>query len=324
MQVHLTYQPEGKALEVLREHVNDLIDFSFGPVIPSHRKIEVLVGGRPERQMLEEHRDHLQALIIPWAGVPTNTRDLLGEYPRITVHNLHHNAVATAELAVSLLLAAAKQIIPYDRALRDHDWRMRYQSDRTLLLHDRKALILGYGEIGRRVGQALQGLNMQVIGVRRHQDEREVGGVTLYGPDHIPELLTAADCLLLTLPLTEETRGMIGARELALLPDHAVLVNVSRGPIVDQGALFRALQAGKIYGAGLDVWYNYPNSEENRNQTPPADYAFHSLENVVLSPHRGGKSPRVEVLRMRALAELLYAAARGETMPNRVDLKLGY
>jgi phosphoglycerate dehydrogenase-like enzyme len=103
-----------------------------------------------------------------------------------------------------------------------------------------------------------------------------------------------------------------------------VLVNVGRGPIVDEAALYAALRDGTLYAAGLDVWYNYPADEAARAHTPPSDYPFHELDNVVMSPHRAGSSVETEALRMVHLARLLNAAARGEPMPNRVDLEAGY
>jgi phosphoglycerate dehydrogenase-like enzyme len=127
-----------------------------------------------------------------------------------------------------------------------------------------------------------------------------------------------------TLPLTDQTRGLIGEKEISLLPDHAILVNIGRGPVVDQGALYHALKDGKLHSAGIDVWYNYPPDEDARANTPPADYPFHELDNIVMSPHRGGGAAEVEVLRMTHLAELLNAVARGGPVPNKVDLEAGY
>ncbi len=82
--------------------------------------------------------------------------------------------------------------------------------------------------------------------------------------------------------------GLLGAAELALLPDGAVLVNIGRGPIVDERALYEGLRDGRPHAAGLDVWYSYPPDEAARANWPPSAYPFHELDNVVLSPHRGG------------------------------------
>jgi phosphoglycerate dehydrogenase-like enzyme len=164
---------------------------------------------------------------------------------------------------------------------------------------------------------------MRVLAIRRNPGTGDAG-IPVHPPDALHDLLPQADVLFLTLPLTEQTRGLIGAAELELLPQGAILVNVGRGPIVDQGALYHALESGKLHGAGLDVWYNYPPDEESKSDTPPADFPFHQLNNVVMSPHRGGHTEETGYLRMIHLAESLNAAARGEPIPNAVDLQAGY
>ena len=93
---------------------------------------------------------------------------------------------------------------------------------------------------------------------------------------------------------------------------------------MDEGALYRALKDGIICAAGLDVWYNYPAEEDARTKTPPSSYPFQELDNVVMSPHRAGHSRETDRLRMEHLAELLNTAARGEDIPNKVDLDAGY
>jgi phosphoglycerate dehydrogenase-like enzyme len=103
-----------------------------------------------------------------------------------------------------------------------------------------------------------------------------------------------------------------------------VLVNVGRGAIVDEAALYHALRDGTLYATGLDVWYHYPADEAARSHTPPSMYPFHKLENIVMSPHRAGGSKEMEVSRMAHLATLLNTAARGEATPNRVDVRAGY
>lgn len=323
IRAHLRYPPEEEAQERLQKILHPNVQLSWGEEPPGDQRISFLVDGRPDRETLENHPE-LEVLIIPWSGVPGKTRRLLREFPEIQVHNLHHNAVATAELAVALLVSTIKKILPYDRTLREGDWCLRYQDDQTLLLDGRQALILGYGAIGQRVGSVLKALGLEVKAVRRNPDRDQDQGVLVYPPEKLGELLPGTQVLILSLPLTEETRGLIGEEELDQLPPDAVLVNVSRGPIIDQKALYRALREGKIFGAGLDVWYNYPDAVEERKDTPPADYPFHELDQVVLSPHRGGKSPQVELLRMEALAASLNAAALGNPIPNAVDLDLGY
>ncbi|MEA3337035.1 MAG: NAD(P)-dependent oxidoreductase [Chloroflexota bacterium] len=130
----------------------------------------------------------------------------------------------------------------------------------------------------------------------------------------------------ITPPLTDETKGLVGADELDLLPDGAILINVGRAAIVDEEAFYNAIVAGKLRAAGSDVWYNYPDSRESRTNTPPSRFPFNELDNMVMSPHRGAAfgSPYTERMRMLHLAQLFNAANRGETIPNRVDLARGY
>ena len=303
----------GEAFEcALREAVGAGIEVCFGPDRPDPAVYNVLVAGRPREEDLAAS-SALRTVIVPWAGLPGPTRDLLRARPQLRLHNLHHNAPATAEMAVGLLLAAARGIVPADRALRSGDWRRRYDTDQGLRLVGRTAVVLGYGEIGRRVGRALEAFDMTVHGLRRDD-----------GASRLDELLPEADVLVVSVPSTDETRGLINARRLALLPRHAVVVNVARGDVIEEDALYDALVSGRLGGAGLDVWYRYPESEEARASTLPGRRPFHELENVVLSPHRAGHGRGTEAARAAALARLLDAAARGEGIPHRVDLDRGY
>jgi phosphoglycerate dehydrogenase-like enzyme len=324
LSVHLVRPPGQAALAHLRAQLEPGVQLTLGPDLPSPADYQILVAGRPEREHITASPT-LQALIIPWAGLPAQTQELLQGFPHVAVHNLHHNAVPTAEMAFALLLAAAKCLVPIDRALRAHDWTPRYRSNPALVLDGKTALILGYGAIGQHVARLCRGLGMHVIAIRRDVS-RSVSDTPdeLHPPEALHHLLPRATALIVCLPLTPATTGLIGADELALLPPNAVLVNVGRGPIVDEAALYRALHDGTLHAAGLDVWYNYPSDEKTRSYTPPSDYPFHELDNVVMSPHRAGGSTETELERMNHLARLLNAAACGEPMPNRVDLGAGY
>lgn len=312
---------------VLTASVAPTVDLRVGDEKSDLAAVHVLVSGRPSREQMEAARQ-LEHVIIPFAGLPTESRTLLRDFPRVSVHNLHHNADATAELAMTLLLAAAKFIVPMDRAMRAHDWTPRYEPSRCLGLAGRTALVLGYGSIGQRVARMCRGFDMQVLATKRTGAaiDQSPGGIKVHPPHDLPSLLPQADALLICLPLTDETEGLLGRKALALMPQGSVLVNIGRAAIVNQKALYDALHTGHLRAAGLDVWYNYPKEEADRTHTPPADHPFHKLDNVVMTPHRGGalEPSETERLRMQALAELLNAAARGESMPNQVDLTRGY
>jgi phosphoglycerate dehydrogenase-like enzyme len=324
LSVHIAQPPPDGTLAILETHLASGIDISLGEN-PSPTT-EVLVAGRPTRDQLAAC-PALRALLVPYAGIPTQTRELLlVNHPHLAVHNLHHNAAAAAELAVALLLAAAKTIVPADRALRRGDWRTRYDGAPTLILAEKIALVLGLGAIGMRVATACNALGMDVHAIRRRTSRPHPHHVTVHPPEVLRELLPRADALLVCLPLTPETDGMLGDHELRLIRPSAVLVNVARGAIVDEAALYRALTDGRLAAAGLDVWYRYPSTPEERANTQPSRFPFHELDNVVLSPHRGGayRTAELEEQRMRDLATSLNAAARGEPIPYPVDLAAGY
>jgi len=317
---HVLEDFDEPALALLRANLTDSVQLTSGSDIPADTNI--LIGGRPAREQLAVCLN-LRALIVPWAGVPENTRELLHDFPQVTLHNLHHNAGATAEMALALLFAAAKYIVPLDQKLRANDWSPRYAPARSLGLEGKTALIIGYGQIGQRVGRVCHALGMNVIATRRNRIEQD-DVAEVHPISDLPQLLPRAEAVVITAPLTPETKGLIGERELAALPHDAVLVNVGRGAIVDEGALYHALKNGQLAAAGIDVWYNYPTDEASQANTPPSNYPFGDLDNVVLSPHRGGDDKDIDVARMRDLAELLNAAARGEKMANQVDLEAGY
>jgi phosphoglycerate dehydrogenase-like enzyme len=324
LHVHIVDPPDDPS--VLEGLLVPGIRLTYGPDRPAPANYEILVNGVPRREQMEASPS-LRMVIIPWAGLSRMTREALLEFPGVAVHNLHHNAGPVAELTVALLLAAAKFIVPMDRALRSDDWTPRYGPSPAVLLEGRTALVLGYGAIGRRVARICEGLGMSVKAIRRSPgDEASDAPVKVHPPAALSELLPATDALLVCLPMTPETTGLIGRDELALLPDGAVLVNVARGPVIDEKALFDALKSGALHAAGLDVWYRYPKEEGERANTPPSEFPFSELDNVVMSPHRAGsaREKEVEILRMRALARLLNAAARGEAVPNSVDVKRGY
>ncbi len=310
------------------ENFKSLLDpeilISEGNEIPNPAQYEILVHPTPTKEWINAS-PNLHTVIVPWAGIPQKTRQVLRDYPNISLHNLHHNNYNTAELGLTLLLAAAKNLIPLDRKLRENDWRPRYDKQKATILKGRTALILGFGEIGQALAGYCLGLGMKVMATKKHPESKpDMSGIEIYRSDDLNSLLPKADVLLISLPLTEETEDLIGEKEINLMPQGSIIINIGRGPIINQYALYEALKSGHLHSAGSDVWYNYPKSIEERKNTPPADVPFGELDNFVLSPHRGGMVKEVEVQRAQALANLLNSANRGEPMPNKVDIQAGY
>jgi phosphoglycerate dehydrogenase-like enzyme len=326
LSVHLLFEIEPENLDHLRQLLDPQIDLSVGKDMPPNPDFSVLVAGVPRDGEISASPS-LRTLIIPWSGLPRATRELMLRRPGVAVHNIHHNAGAAAELAVALLLAAAKFIVPMDRSLRSFDWSPRYRPNPSVELQGSRALILGYGAIGRSVAQMCRGLGMNVAAIRRRPERTKSDCPDeIHTIDSLPRLLPETDVLIVALPLTRKTEALVGEEELRLLPKQAVLVNIARGPIVDEKALFDSLQSRSLKAAGLDVWYSYPKDVESRAMTPPSNHPFHELDNVVLSPHRAGAldMERTEILRMESLARSLNAAAQGREIPFPVDVEEGY
>jgi phosphoglycerate dehydrogenase-like enzyme len=169
------------------------------------------------------------------------------------------------------------------------------------------------------------GFGIRILAVRRSIQEIEVEGVTEVHPiSDFDSLLPRADFLIVCAPETPETQGMIGEEEINLLPDSAIVVNIARGEIIQEKALYEALSSGKLASAGIDVWYQYPERKDDRSNTPPSKFPFHELENVVMSPHRAGGWIESANARMEHLARLLNSAARNEPMENLVNVRIGY
>jgi phosphoglycerate dehydrogenase-like enzyme len=308
----------------LRDALDGSVELLVGEEVPDPEDHEVLVSGRPRPEELEASPS-LKMLIIPFAGLPPETREQMLQRPEIAVHNLHHNASSTAEVAMALLLSAAHRVLPLDASLRRDDWSPRYGEERGILMDGATGLVVGYGSVGRRVAKGLQGLGMDVMATRRgaggvEEDE----GVEVHPFDRLDVLLPRARAVVLCVPLTDETEGLLDERRLDLLPEPCVLVNVARGPVVDEGALFAGLRRGRPAAAGIDTWYAYPKGAEERGSTPPSAYPFRELENVVMSPHRAGLVRETEERRAAALAGLLLSASRGEPVAHRVHPARGY
>lgn len=323
LRVHILQEFEGELIHRLKRKLDPSLELTHGDELPSPAEYEILVAGVPDKKYLDAS-PNLRTLIIPWAGLSTKTRDILMDYPDLAVHNLHHNAPPVAETAIALMMAATKSLIPIDRVFRQHDWSPRYcEKSPMIYLEGKTALILGYGAIGKKIASRCKGLGLHIKAIKRNPTTNSDDIAEIYSPENLYNLLSDANLLFISLPLTPETRNLLSAKELALLPDNAIIVNIARGPIIDEKALYDELVSGRVR-AGLDVWYNYPKTKEARTNQPPSQYDFHKLENVVMTPHMSEESELTESFRVEALVEMLNAAARGEPLPNRVDPERGY
>lgn len=176
--------------------------------------------------------------------------------------------------------------------------------------------VVGYGGIGEAIGRRAQGLGMRVLAVRsRLPRYLPAGADEVFDPSGLREVLPRSDYIVLSLPETPLTRDLIGAPEIALMRPHAVLLNLSRGGIVDEDALVAALGSKRIRGAALDVF---------REEPLPARSPFWSLDNVLITPHAGAISPRFWERQTNLMTRNIGHYLAGGRMQNVVDKTRGY
>ncbi len=178
--------------------------------------------------------------------------------------------------------------------------------------------IVGYGDIGREVAWRAHAMGMRVLALKRHMPppDSDLGPVDkMYPSSDLHEMIAASDYVVVAAPLTTETHHMIGVAEFAAMKPDAVIINVGRGPVIDEAAMVRALAEGRIKGAGLDVFEHEPL---------PAESPLYTMENVLLSPHCADNTPDWLDNAMKFFIAQFDRFQKGEPLLNVVDKKLGY
>jgi glyoxylate/hydroxypyruvate reductase len=217
-----------------------------------------------------------------------------------------------AEFALLGLLYFAKGLPQLSAWQAEHRWE-RFTSTQ---LAGQRAILVGLGGIGRSVAGLLSAAGVQVCGVGRPGRSYDIAALSSYvGSDQLDDVLPSADALILACPLTEQTAGLIGARQLDLLPRGAVLVNVSRGGVVDQDAMIDALRRGQLAGAFLDVFTPEPL---------PADSPLWAMPNVVVSPHSASTVAAENGLITDLFCDNLRRWLDGRELRNVYDRAAGY
>jgi glyoxylate reductase len=216
----------------------------------------------------------------------------------------------TADLTWALLLAASRRIVEGQKSIEANEWRswaIDYMVGQEL--SGRMLGIVGAGRIGSAVARRAAGFEMPILyHNRRRAPELEAQTGAQYRD--LDDLLREADFIVVLVPLSEQTRGMFGAREFALMKPSAVFVNTARGPIVNEDELYVALQQGRPWAAGLDVFAQEPIG---------ADHPLLTLPNVVAVPHIGSATVQTRMRMATLAAENLVAALMGQPVPNAVN-----
>jgi D-3-phosphoglycerate dehydrogenase / 2-oxoglutarate reductase len=262
-----------KALDLVIEEMDSLEPDEFIRRLPEVDALLIRTATVPEEAITRASRlrvvarhgvgyDNLNVLALTRMGIPLA---LVGSV----------NCVPVAEQAFSFILALAKRSAECDEAVRRGDWGVRDRSS-TVELYGRSLLLLGLGRVGRELAKRAIAFGMRVFAHDPYVDPRTMAQ---FGVEHVPdwrEILLAIDFLSLHLPLTAETRGIIGADELAAMKSSAFLINTARGGLVDERALAVAIATRKIAGAGLDVLDSEP---------PMANNPLFESNRILFSPH---------------------------------------
>lgn len=224
-------------------------------------------------------------------------------------------AVPIAEHVLTFLLMLAKGA----PRLMENKLKRRWERFTTLELRDRVVGLIGLGAIGAEIARLAKGIGMKVVATRKSAVSGKPVGVPWvdgqYSVNDLHQMLHDSDFVVIAAPLTTETRGLIGEAELKTMKRTAYLINISRGPIVNEPMLIRALQEGWIAGAGLDVFTTEP--------LPPNSELW-SLPNVILSPHMSGSSDKRPQHLITLFCENLKRYLRGEEMLNVIDREKSY
>ena len=218
---------------------------------------------------------------------------------------------ALAEWVLAALLFFAKDLGRLKRSQSAGRW----DPFAPELLQGRTAGLLGLGDIGRTCARLLRAAGMKTLGLRRSAGASDPDVDELLPPARLLEQMARSDAVVVSLPLTPETRGRVGAAEMAALRRQAILINVGRGAVVDEAALVQALRAGTLRGAALDVFEHEPL---------PAGHAFYALESVLLSPHSADQIAGWKERAHGVFLDNLDRWRAGRPLLNVVDKRLGY
>jgi phosphoglycerate dehydrogenase-like enzyme len=306
---------------IFPEHENEEDLLELAPVA------DLIVGWRPTPELLEK-ATNLKVIINPGVGVQHHIKQYKDLYKTrgVTLINGHGNTYFTAQHAVALLLSLTNKVIQHHNWMVEGLWRRGDEFAKSIPLRNRRIGLLGYGAVNQKVHRFLAGFDVDFLILKRSWNGNEVlpTSATKYQPHELEKFLTESDILIVAVPQTDETNGMIGEKELGFLGPSGLIVNMARGAVIKEKALYDALSHHIIAGAAIDVWYDYQPESDAEGKKYPFHYPFHKLENIILSPHRGA-SPMDDLRRWDEVIDNIHRFAEGRVdFINVVDLERGY
>ncbi len=252
--------------------------------------IDIMIGWKPTIDLLKSAKQ-LVLFMGPGAGAQhlVELFRKLNQTRSICLCNNHGNSYAVAQHTVAMLLTLTNKIISHHNRMAAGEWQVNDDTICSDILRDRKIGFLGYGAINRNVHRFLAGFDLRFAAVKRDwrvSYQTPPTPIEKYELKNLSDFLTAIDILIIAVPLTSKTKGLIGGKELELLGPDGLLVNVARGAVIDEKSLYNSLSRKTIAGAAIDVWYEYRPEPDSEGRKYPTKFPFHRLNNILLSPHR--------------------------------------
>lgn len=279
----------------------------------------VFVGGRFTAQMAAA-AEKLRLVHVAGAGTDRVAFDALGS--DVLVANTFHHERSIAEYVLATAIMLRRGFLGQDRALRSDVWASAVYDDTVAqppTLHGARVGFVGFGHIGQQSWKLLRPLGCVGAAVTGSGRVADDSGLSWAGDvSRLDELAAASDVLVVSAPLTPATTGMIGRAQLDALGPDGVLINVGRGPLVDQDALYGTLLTGRLGAAAIDVWYRYPEPTGRGASGAPADLPFHELPNLLMTPHSSGITTDTFRGRVDDIAANIGRLVRGEPLRNVV------
>ena len=276
---------------------------------------QIIIGWKPTEKLLRA-AVKLQLFINPGAGIQhlVSFFKEINQSRNVKLINGHGNAYFTAQHGVALLLTLANKVIPHHLWLKEGKWRLGDKQAKSIPLKYRKIGLLGYGHVNKHIHKMLQGFTNDIRFIKN--DQKDI--------NELNKFLKQIDILICAVPFTSKTKNLLKMEELKLLGENGIIINLSRGQIINEKDLYEALQNKLIQSAAIDVWYNYDPIPDEQNRKYPFHYPFHELENIVLSPHRAA-SPFDDLKRWDEVIENISRLAKGKCeFLNTVDLVKEY
>lgn len=258
--------------------------------------------------------EKLKLLLCPSAGTEGIDRGLLP--PGVIVRNGQGHEIPMAEYAIGMLVALRQRALQADKALRQGRWEYGFLGPGGFVgeLFGSRLGLIGFGRIGRAIVPRAAAFGMMTVAVTMHPEKvtDAIAGLESVGDlkksADVDALCSGCDAIVLCCELSDQTRSLLDVRRIRLMRSHAVVINVSRGPVAQEKALYDALRDRRIAGAALDVWYVYP--EERGKRTLPSRYSFGDLDNVIMTPHSSGWTQGHRQRKLAAMADAVNAFAR--------------